>query len=94
MTLQECHKIVNSKGGKVLEHRTEMKGLKIGNTFSMQTLTGPYEIMFFFKDKVFDHCPMVFGWCKKTNGVLMVSSKLLTIIEQNNSLIKRKRGIQ
>lgn len=91
MGLQECNRIVKEKGGRVLENRTTMKGLNIGDTFSMQALSGPYEIMFFFKDPVFDHCPMVFGWCKQTGGVLMVSSKLLTIIQQNTKLIKRTR---
>jgi len=90
MTLQECHKIVKAKGGKVLENRTTMKGLNVGDTFSMQSLTGPYEIMFFFKDPVFDHCPMVFGWGKRTGDVLMVSSKLLTIIQQNIKLTTKR----
>lgn len=91
MTLQEFHKLIKNKGGKVLENRTTMKGLNVGDTFSMQALLGPYEIMFFYKDPVFDHCPMVFGLCEKTGGTLMVSSKLLTIIKQNNKLIKRTR---
>lgn len=91
MTLKECHKVVQEKGGTILEHRTTMKGLNVGDTFSMQTLCGPYEILFFFKDPIFDYIPMVFGLCKKTNTVLMVSSKLITIIEQDLKTVKRKR---
>lgn len=92
MILQKLHKIVTDKGGKVLEHRTTMKGFNIGDTFSFQSLKVPYTIMFFFKDKVFDHCPMVFGLDERTGETIMVSSKLLTIIRSNEILIKRTRG--
>lgn len=93
MKLSELHKIVTSKGGKVLEHRTTMKGFNIGDKFSFQSLKGPYTIMFFFKDKVFDHCPMICGLDENTGGTLLISSKLLEIIRSNNELIKRKRRV-
>lgn len=91
MKLAELHKIVTSKGGKVLEHRTTMKGFNIGDKFSFQSLKGPYTIMFFFKDKVFDHCPMIFGFDERTGESIMCSSKLMEIIRSNNELVKRKR---
>lgn len=87
------HKIVTDKGGKVLEQRTKVKGLEIGDTFALQSLKGPYEVLFFYKDKIFDYYPMVFGLCRKTGLFLLCSCGVLNILEKNNKLIKRKRRI-
>lgn len=83
--MNKYHKIVLEKEGKILENRTKYKDILIGDLFHLQSLSDPYEVLFFFKDKLFDHSPMIFGLNRKTNSVIMCSAKLVEIINKNQN---------
>lgn len=88
MEISNYKKDLVKRGCRILENRTTYKEFEVGDSFSFQALKGPYEIMFFFKDKVFDYFPMIFGYCWETQSCIMVSDKFVKII---NKKLKRKR---
>lgn len=93
MKLEDYHKIVLDKDCRILYNRTTVRGFSVGDTFSFQTLKGPYKILFFFKDKIFDDSPMIFGLNETTGLYLLVSISLIKILEHHDNEIKRKRRI-
>lgn len=84
--------IIENKGGKVLQKRTKVKGIKLGDTFTFQNNTASiFKIALFFKDKMFNTCPMVLGINEKENGTILCSVGFVNILKEDNIRIKRKR---
>lgn len=87
--MEKYYSIVTKKGGKVLYDRTRVGELEVGDKFKVQSLKDEFEILFFFKDDLFDYFPMVFGLCRENDGcVLITSHGLVTVTEKK---LKRER---
>lgn len=85
------HKIITDKGGRVLENRTKVGKIEVGDVFTFQTLREPMEVLFFYKDKVFDYYPMVFGFNRENNSIIMCTTKYMNIVAKKQTNIKRER---
>ena len=92
MQPNECRKFLIDKGDRILEHRTEYKGVCVGDKFTIQSLKFTYEVLFFFKDAVFDTYPMICGYCWETKNPIFCATTLITV--KKEEIIKRKRRIQ
>ena len=92
MDLEKYYNIVTKKGGRILYNRERVGELSVGDKFKMQSLKETFEILFFFKDHLFDYSPMVFGLCRADDSSILIASRgLITLTEKKEQHIKRKR---
>jgi hypothetical protein len=91
MDIEKCYNIVTKKGGRILYNRSMVGELEVGDKFKVQSLKETFEIMFFFKDHLFDYSPMVFGLCREDGSSILIASRgLITLTEKK---LKHKRRI-
>lgn len=92
MQPNQCRELIVNKGGRILENRKVCKGVSVGDKFTIQSLKNTYEVLFFFKDAIFDTYPMICGYCWETKNPIFCATTLITV--KKEEIIKRKRRIQ
>lgn len=81
MTQVENYKqYVKEKGGHVLEKRTRVKDVCIGDRFTIQGKGEVKTVLFFYKDRVFNGTPLAFGVSDDGKTTCMLSVYLITKI--------------
>lgn len=85
--MEKYYDIATKKGGKVLYDRSSVGELSVGDKFKVQSLKDEFEVLFFFKDSLFDYYPMVFGLCCENGEAVLITSRGLATITET----KRKR---
>ena len=92
MEIQLTHRrLVESKGGHILENRMKCYGFDIGDTFKFQCLE-EMEVMFFFRDPIFSYFPFIFGANRKGDTLLISISCLGKIKEHEDKIIRKRRN--
>lgn len=90
----DFHKLITDRGGKVLKHRTKVNELEIGDKFKVQSLKEEYEILFFWKDNIFDYSPFVLGRGEGDNCILITTDGLKVSTKKEQPIKRKRRTMQ
>lgn len=89
--MSRYHRLIEERGGRVLTNRTTVKGINVGDRFQFQGKGTIFKVLFFFKDRVFDTTPLIFGKADDGTTILMGVQFAQLLETKDKPVVKRRR---